>query len=241
MTNGRSPGGGDDGNGSALVAEVEMPAEVVGLARAITAVPEMSIEAEQLIPTREHPLPYLWCYNDEYERFEAAVAEDPTVRKFRCEADLADGRLYHVDWNLVECALLEWIATDPVSVVRGETDAESTEWLFGFRFESREGLTRFQRLCTERDITFHLIRLYHLSGVKQGQFPITEKQREAILTALDLGYFEVPRRADLEAVAERLGISSGAASERLRRGQASLFNEVLRVGQDVDREPSTVD
>ena len=69
-----------------------------------------------------------------------------------------------------------------------------------------------------------------MSEPKLGQYNVSEKQREALVLALEMGYFEIPREATLEAVAERLDISTKAASERLRRGQTNLLNDTLTVG-----------
>ncbi len=53
--------------------------------------------------------------------------------------------------------------------------------------------------------------------------PLTRRQREALSLAVALGYYEVPRRANLHEVAERMGMSAGAASELLRRGERILI------------------
>lgn len=55
---------------------------------------------------------------------------------------------------------------------------------------------------------------------------LTAKQREMMIAAAEMGYFEVPRQVGLESVASEIGISSQAASERLRRGQHRLFGEL---------------
>lgn len=44
---------------------------------------------------------------------------------------------------------------------------------------------------------------------------ITEKQREAFLIAVEQGYYERPRGATLDDIAEELGITSSAVSQRL--------------------------
>lgn len=56
---------------------------------------------------------------------------------------------------------------------------------------------------------------------------LTDRQHEALRTAYEMGYFEIPRRASLEAVATELGISASSASERLRRAQTQLLEEVV--------------
>jgi predicted DNA binding protein len=56
---------------------------------------------------------------------------------------------------------------------------------------------------------------------------LTDEQREVLQVAHDLGYFDVPRSATLADVAAELGISSQAASERLRRGHRQLIAQHL--------------
>ena len=51
---------------------------------------------------------------------------------------------------------------------------------------------------------------------------LTNDQREALFYAADVGYFSVPRKATLGDIAEQLGISDQAVSERVRRGTYRL-------------------
>lgn len=52
---------------------------------------------------------------------------------------------------------------------------------------------------------------------------LTDNQREALLFALEAGYFEEPRDVTLGEVATGLGISQPAASGLLRRGVKRLI------------------
>jgi predicted DNA binding protein len=56
---------------------------------------------------------------------------------------------------------------------------------------------------------------------------LTPAQEAALRAAFAAGYFSVPREATASEVAADLGISKSAFLERLRRGQASLFGQVL--------------
>ena len=56
---------------------------------------------------------------------------------------------------------------------------------------------------------------------------LTDRQREALAVARDLGYYDVPRKADLEAVAEALDCVPATASTLLRRGEARLVDDAL--------------
>ncbi|PSQ19287.1 transcriptional regulator [Halobacteriales archaeon QS_8_69_26] len=59
------------------------------------------------------------------------------------------------------------------------------------------------------------------------RWSITPAQEVAIRTALEMGYFSVPRAADAGEVAAELGISKSAFLERLRRGQRALLDQVF--------------
>jgi predicted DNA binding protein len=56
---------------------------------------------------------------------------------------------------------------------------------------------------------------------------VTPAQEEALRAAYDAGYFEVPKGASAQEVADELNISKSAFLERLRRGQATLFGQVF--------------
>lgn len=60
------------------------------------------------------------------------------------------------------------------------------------------------------------------------RWDLTPAQEECIRTALEIGYFAIPRQASSEAVADELGISKSAFLERLRRAEASLFRQMFR-------------
>ena len=56
---------------------------------------------------------------------------------------------------------------------------------------------------------------------------VTPPQREALILAIQRGYFSVPKETSLEQVASELGISQQALSERLRRGTRTLIEDAV--------------
>jgi predicted DNA binding protein len=60
------------------------------------------------------------------------------------------------------------------------------------------------------------------------RWDVTPAQEAALRTALETGYFSVPRDTTASEVAAELGIGKSAFLERLRRGQESLLREALR-------------
>ncbi len=75
-----------------------------------------------------------------------------------------------------------------------------------------------------------LERVYPLgsdSGGAAGRWDLTPAQEEALRTAHAMDYFAVPKAVTAEAVAAELGIGKTAFLERLRRGQAALFEQLF--------------
>lgn len=56
---------------------------------------------------------------------------------------------------------------------------------------------------------------------------LTDRQFEAVETAVRMGYYAVPRGVTLASVASELGVSSGTASELLRRAESHLMTRVV--------------
>ncbi|MCL7416347.1 MAG: helix-turn-helix domain-containing protein [Halalkalicoccus sp.] len=59
------------------------------------------------------------------------------------------------------------------------------------------------------------------------RWDLTPAQEVALETALEMGYFEIPRNATASEVSAELGIGKSAFLERLRRGQAALFSQLF--------------
>ncbi|MES3517551.1 MAG: helix-turn-helix domain-containing protein [Natronomonas sp.] len=62
---------------------------------------------------------------------------------------------------------------------------------------------------------------------------ITRKQREAVQTAIETGYYASPREASLTDLADELGISPSAASQRLTSVESTLIRELFRAERGV--------
>lgn len=212
-----------------LIIELTIPADAFLLAETLREYPDRIVEFEQLVPTHEQILPYLWATGGGDSGFEAALAADSTVARCRPVAELDDGALYEIEWADDENGLLDWIRDRGATLLQSE--GEDGEWILKLRVESRDALRDLQEFCDERDVAFDLIRLYELRDPKIGQFNVTEKQREILIVALDMGFFEIPRAATLAEVADAVGISKRAASERLRRGHTNLVSNTLTIGQ----------
>jgi predicted DNA binding protein len=55
---------------------------------------------------------------------------------------------------------------------------------------------------------------------------LTERQREAVTVAVDLGYYEVPRTASVEDVAAELDCASSTAATHLQKAHARMAHKI---------------
>jgi predicted DNA binding protein len=56
---------------------------------------------------------------------------------------------------------------------------------------------------------------------------LTARQRETLRLAHERGYFEIPREVTLDDLADELGVSNQAVSERLRRGCTHVIGDLF--------------
>jgi predicted DNA binding protein len=56
---------------------------------------------------------------------------------------------------------------------------------------------------------------------------LTDRQREVIETAFDLGYYEIPRKTTHADIATMLDLSGSTIDEHLRKAEAKLMEQLL--------------
>jgi DNA-binding CsgD family transcriptional regulator len=77
------------------------------------------------------------------------------------------------------------------------------------------------------DVSPNLQRLGDYEGDRRPLDELTDRQREVIRTAYNLGYFEVPREASTEEVATELCLDPSTVTEHLQRAERNLIGHHL--------------
>lgn len=72
-----------------------------------------------------------------------------------------------------------------------------------------------------------LERITNYTGPDSTLDAITERQRDVLATAFELGYFEVPREASAMDVAAEFDLDQSTVTEHLRRAERNLLSELL--------------
>lgn len=202
------------------IAEFRVRSPDLALASALEAVPEMRLELLQEVgthPTR--PYLFLWAMGGDIERFEAAMAEDETVTDVERYLELDEETLYRMRIT-PETEVVSYPTWVEVGAEQLAVHYADGWWHNRLRLPDREALSTIREWCDDVGVTFELECVY--SDDPTSVHELTAPQREALRAAYEAGYFEVPRDASMNDIADRLDISGQAVSERLRRAHQTL-------------------
>ena len=209
-----------------VIAEFTIDADEFTLGEVLRSGPDAHIEMERVVPASNRVMPYIWVHGGHYEEFEDAIRSSNHVKSLRALDTLGDSALYRVEWDENLESLVFGMAETNATVLEARGDEA---WFFRIRFDNHSGLTDFHNYCTDRDIVFKLDRIYTLTDEQDGgyRFDLSEPQQKALVTAVEDGYFEVPRRTTLSELGEKLGISEQSYSENVRRAADKVLKKVL--------------
>lgn len=200
-----------------------MSGDGVAVLDALASAPEATLELERTVIDRlDRPVHFAWGSGGGLDRFEAALPSDPTVADFEVMEATADERLYRLVVRQEET--VSTMEHDrAVDASRLSLRATADGVVKEMRFPDRASLSEYFDRVRGEGLELTLLRVNDRAEGRRGdECGLTPKQRDALRTALAVGYFDVPRETDLAALAERLGVSRQATSERLRRGTAAL-------------------
>lgn len=207
-------------------AAVSVPARDFLLGETLSNGTNLQLRVNVVIPTGEAAIPYLWVSNIPADEVEPMLGADPDVRVVEVVERNGDITLAKVDWRTVSAHLLELIV-DSNAILAQALGNEGT-WSLHLRFPDQEQLAEFYHRCTDHGITLTIESIDN-DGWDAGRpkLPLTDLQKETLRTAFEVGYFDVPRQGTLVDLAEELGISDSAVSQRLRRGLAGLVESTV--------------
>jgi hypothetical protein len=140
-------------------------------------------------------------------RFERAATSEPT-----CACDVIERNGYPVRHAEVDsgAVTLSFVAEDIETLRDVITDLKE-------RYErvSLQCLTRSSAVDGTRDLVF------------VDRSVLTDRQREVLETAHEMGYFEHPKRANATEVAEALGINGSTFAEHVSTAQSKILESIL--------------
>jgi len=208
-----------------IIAAFSAPANSLSLGQCIEDQSNAEIEIERIVPMREGTFPYIFVWNcTDYKKFEENIKLLSEIISFSIIEKYDNGRLYRLVWDEQEHKLISSIERNDGVLLSARGD--SVKWRFEFRFPTRANVSQFFTDVSNESIDFELSSLFEEVEFQslEDESLLTSKQEHALITALEMGYFNIPRDASLGDVATELNISTSACSVLLRRGYKQLLN-----------------
>ena len=207
-----------------VITDIVVPAESFALGRLLSEHPNVEIELERMVPARDTVIPLFWVDGAEPDAVEGTLSSDAVVDDARILTETAGRALFEVHWSDEVNHLVQPIIETDARLLSGTGGA--AEWTFRIQFGSKGELAEFRERCLDNGVHIRVRRLFDRTWPAD-QDPLTAAQKDAIVTAWENGYFEVPRGVTLEELASLIGISDNSASQRLRRGLSTLVGSTL--------------
>lgn len=214
-----------------VIVELTIPREGFTLGQAIGAIPEMDYELQHIVPIDDRPIPYLLAHGENTSILEENLRGSSIVRALTVVDHVGDWTLYRIDWTAEYEGILATFAALDVTTLEARGNGT---WYFRLWFPGHNEVGHFYNYTRERGLPVHVERVYSLTeeSIRGRQFDLTPEQREALVLALEHGYFETPKETTLADVAEELEISRQALSDRIRRGTNQILSNVLLSSAD---------
>ncbi|WP_458210662.1 helix-turn-helix domain-containing protein [Haladaptatus sp. NG-SE-30] len=213
-----------------LFAEIFVTHETLVLVPTIESVPELTIQMEGT-PTVDSSSLFVSVVGDDFTAFERATEMDSTVSGMTLFSASADHRVSQIRPSPLVTAFLPTAAELGVRIL--DVKSGSGGWIARIQMLSREPLIQLRNDCLDAGITFRVRQLYdadpdsEIEGTR-----LTARQRDTVLTAFQSGYYDVPRGISQGELAEKLGVSTSAISQQLRRATGQLIASTFAVDRD---------
>lgn len=203
------------------VIEFTVPARSCALGRSLGDDPAALLEVDRIVPTEGSVMPFFWVWGTDVDAFYEAASAESAIDRLTIVDRLEEGALFAAEWNPDAAGTLCGIAETDGALL--DARATCAEWRFEVRFADAAATSEFRTFCRERGVSVSIERVTSSAESPDHHYGLTPEQREALVVAYEMGFFEEPRRATLDEIASELDISARAVAGRLRRGQTTLL------------------
>lgn len=220
-----------------VIAHLRIPASSFELGRILDVDAAGTIELENMVPLGERAVPFFSVSDDVRESFEESVSNHPSVANITEITRHEDERLYSLDWNVSRDVFFQGVVELDGQLLSGS--GTSSTWEFEIRFPTHDALSEFQEYCSNAHVSLEVGRIYNPVQPGTGMwYGLTTAQRETLIAAVRGGYYSIPREMSTQDLADELGISDQAVTERLRRAIQRLSeNTIIALEEEEDQFP----
>lgn len=212
--------------GVSTIAEIALPTSEFALSETFSQVPSSRFEVVGIVAHKaEYVMPQLRATASDISTVERAFEDDRTIT----DADLLTKQnnrgLFSVRWCDIVHDVLSLLATDDTTVLTAR--AANFRWNFRIQFSDHDLLSAVYNSCHDAGVPIEVQNVHKRTTMLNDSQKLTEHQHETLQSAMERGYYDIPRKVTTKDLAEELGVSHQAISERLRRGHRCLVETSL--------------
>jgi predicted DNA binding protein len=213
------------------IVEFRVPIDQFALAHTFNVVSDLYVEIQRIIATStDSPMPLIWVATNDFEVFEATLADDLTVESFSCLSGFNKSQQYYrICWSDAVELVVDLFCEGGGMVTQARTSGDF--WEFEAMFPYHTTLSSTYAVCEENELALTIDSVSKLDSNRQTQFGLTDTQQQTLLMAQKMGFYNVPRELSITDLAATLNISHQAVSERLRRAQANLIEQTIAAAE----------
>ncbi|WP_435154442.1 helix-turn-helix domain-containing protein [Haladaptatus sp. DFWS20] len=216
------------------IAEIALPASEFALRETFSRQPGARFEIVGVVAHgAEHVMPQMRATTSDTTSLQSALADNPTVADAQLLTDLGDRGLFWMDWGGRVHDAIPLLTEDETTVLAAR--AANSKWRFRIQSDDRNALSTTYEFCQDAGFSVEIQNVHERTTLLKESHRLTTQQYETLRSAIDRGYYDIPRKVTTEDLADELGISHQAISERLRRGHRSLVESGLS-SPNPDRE-----
>jgi len=209
-----------------VIAHLRLPASSFELGRILELKAGGVVELEQMIPLDEKAVPLFSVSKSSRDDFEETVRNHPSVEDIVKVSDHNGERMYSLEWNVDRDVFFQGIMESGAQLLSAKGTSDT--WEFELRFPTHDALSEFKQYCSNAHVQLEVGRIYNPMKPEAGiWYGLTEAQRETLMQAVRGGYYSIPRQMSTQDLADALGISDQAVTERLRRAIVTLVENTL--------------
>lgn len=207
-----------------LIVEVVAPLSALPFGPAVEE-HDVELELERSVPTASRAASFVWVRGPDAASFGGPAGSLPSVDDLTLIESVSDRALYGVTWNVSETPILAALVARDAVLLECRSTADS--WWLKLRVSSHRVLTDLRREWAAHGIDTEFDRI---TSVAAEEAPagerLTDTQLEALLLALERGYFDEHRGTSLDELGAELGISRQAVAARLKRAYRTLAERI---------------
>lgn len=214
----------------ASTARFELPAEGFALGEVFERVTDARIELEPTVASPvDHAVVIIRADECERNAVETALRVAPGVATVERLDVRPNGWSYAVTWNGSPRRLIQRLVAVGVTLlsVRGHAG----QWYFRLVAPDRDMLARAYEILEDTGCTADCKHISTFDDKSSGRCTLTDSQHTALVEAFKRGFYNIPRDLRAADLAEELGISHQALSERFRRAHGRLVENELFIDE----------